>query len=90
MQSRSFKWPKFRDDFRRFRLASLDGAIGTEPRRRRWDVVMGNESNGTFGLIVGGVVVVVAAIFILSGGEFGGKKTVDGDQDLPPIATTDK
>ena len=24
------------------------------------------------------------------GGELGGKKTVEGDQDLPPVATTDK
>ena len=51
---------------------------------------MDKDSNGTFGIIVGGVVAVIAAIFILSGGEFGGKKTVQGDQDLPPIATTDK
>ena len=51
---------------------------------------MKNESNGTFGIIVGGVVAVIAAIFILTGGELGGKKTVEGDQDLPPVATTDK
>jgi hypothetical protein len=48
------------------------------------------ESNGTFGIIVGGVVAVIAAMFILSGGELGGKKTVEGDQDLPPVTTTDK
>jgi hypothetical protein len=47
-----------------------------------------NNSNGTFGLIVGGVFAVIAAIFILSGGELGGKKTVQGDQDLPPVATS--
>jgi hypothetical protein len=51
---------------------------------------MKNESSGTFGIIVGGVVAVVAAIFILTGGELGGKKTVQGDQDLPPVAATDK
>ncbi len=49
-----------------------------------------NNSNGTFGILIGGVVAVIAAIFILTGGELGGKKTVEGDQDLPPISTTDK
>ena len=51
---------------------------------------MNKDSNGTFGIIIGGVVAVIAVIFILSGGELGGKKTVEGDQDLPPISTTDK
>ena len=51
---------------------------------------MNKDSNGTFGIIIGGVVAVMAAIFILTGGELGGKKTVEGDQDLPPVATTDK
>jgi hypothetical protein len=41
---------------------------------------------GTFGIIIGGLVAVAAIVFILSGGELGGKKTIDGDQDLPPIA----
>jgi len=45
---------------------------------------MHGNSTGTFGIIVGGVVAVIAAIFILSGGELGGKKTIEGDQDLPP------
>jgi hypothetical protein len=57
---------------------------------RRWNNVMNNDSNGTFGIIIGGVVAVIAAIFILTGGELGGKKTVEGDQDLPPVVTTDK
>ncbi|HET9716794.1 MAG TPA: hypothetical protein VFP60_11475 [Pseudolabrys sp.] len=51
---------------------------------------MKNASDHTFGIIVGGVVAVLALVFILSGGELGGKKTVEGDQDLPPITTTDK
>lgn len=51
---------------------------------------MNNDNNGIFGIIVGGVVAAIAAMFILSGGELGGKKTVEGDQDLPPIATVDK
>jgi hypothetical protein len=45
--------------------------------------------NGTFGIILGGIVAVVAALFILSGGELGGKKTIEGDQDMPPIADSD-
>ncbi|MGA9202036.1 MAG: hypothetical protein WBZ67_16235 [Pseudolabrys sp.] len=51
---------------------------------------MNKDSNGTFGIIIGGVVAVIAAIFILTGGELGGKKTVERDQDLPPVVTTDK
>jgi hypothetical protein len=48
-----------------------------------------NADNSFFGIIIGGIVVLAAVIFIFSGGELGGKKTVDGDQDLPPIATAD-
>lgn len=51
--------------------------------------VMKNDT-GTFGIIVGGVVAAIAVMFILTGGELGGKKTVEGDQDLPPVTTTDK
>jgi hypothetical protein len=49
-----------------------------------------NADNRFFGIIIGGIVVVAIAIFIFSGGELGGKKTIEGDDDLPPIATTDK
>jgi hypothetical protein len=63
---------------------------GTVSRSRRWNDVMNKDSNGAFGIIIGGVVAVIAAIFILTGGELGGKKTVEGDQDLPPVTTTDK
>ena len=48
------------------------------------------KDNGTFGLIVGGIIAVAAVAFIMSGGELGGKKTVEGDQDLPPVATADR
>jgi hypothetical protein len=47
------------------------------------------QDNGIFGLIVGGFVALMAVIFIFSGGELGGKKTVAGDADLPPIASAD-
>ena len=43
--------------------------------------------SGIFGLVLGGVVVVAAAIFILTGGELGGKKGVKSDADLPPVTT---
>jgi hypothetical protein len=48
---------------------------------------MKNE-NGMFSLVVGCIVALVAFAFIFSGGEFGGKKTIEGDQDLPPVETT--
>jgi hypothetical protein len=46
--------------------------------------------NGMFGLVLGGVVVVAAAIFILTGGELGGKKGITSDADLPPVTTPAK
>jgi hypothetical protein len=49
-----------------------------------------NTDNRFFGMVIGGIVVVAIVIFVFSGGELGGKKTVEGDDDLPPIATTDK
>jgi hypothetical protein len=42
--------------------------------------------NGTLGAILGAVIAVALAIFLLSGGEHVGKKTVNSDADLPPIA----
>jgi hypothetical protein len=49
-----------------------------------------NAENRFFSMIVGGIVVVAIAIFIFSGGELGGKKTIEGDDDLPPVVNTDK
>jgi hypothetical protein len=54
-----------------------------------WNDVMKTD-NGTFGLIVGGLVALAAAFFILSGGELGGKTVINGDQDLPPIASAEQ
>lgn len=49
------------------------------------------EDNGTFGIIVGGLVALAAVIFIFGGGgELGGKTVINSDQDLPPIASADR
>ena len=42
---------------------------------------------GTLGAILGALLVVALGIFLLSGGEYFGKRTVDSDVDLPPIQT---
>lgn len=49
-----------------------------------------NHGTGTFGLILGGIVAVAAIVFIFSGGTLGGKTTINGDQDLPPVATANE
>jgi hypothetical protein len=41
---------------------------------------------GTFAALLGGIVALGALLFIASGGNLGGKTTVNGDHDLPPIA----
>jgi len=46
-----------------------------------------NGTNGALGVILGGALIAAAALFILTGGELGGKKTVQGDADLPPVAS---
>ena len=74
-------WPKSRCRYRVTR--------NRNPAADVWNDVM-NKDNGFFGIIVGGIVALAAAILIFSGGELGGKKTVAGDQDLPPIATTER
>ena len=38
-------------------------------------------------IILGGILVLSAAFFILTGGNLGGKKTVQSDRDLPPGAS---
>lgn len=45
-------------------------------------------SNSFLGVILGGLVAAAAVVFMLSGGEMGGKKTVHGDEDLPPVIST--
>jgi hypothetical protein len=45
-----------------------------------------NNQKGTLGIALGALFAVVALAFILGGGAIGGKKTIDGDEDLPPVA----
>jgi hypothetical protein len=45
-----------------------------------------NRAKGTIGLILGGIIAVAAATFILTGGELGGVKEVTSDSDLAPVA----
>jgi hypothetical protein len=42
--------------------------------------------NGTLGAILGALMAIAFAIFLLNGGEHVGKKTVKSDAGLPPIA----
>jgi hypothetical protein len=46
------------------------------------------KSGGHLGALLGGLVAIAAVAFMLSGGEWGGKKKVDGDEDLPPVITS--
>ena len=46
-----------------------------------------NAPKAGIGIILGGILVLSAAFFILTGGDLGGKKTVQGDRDLPPVAS---
>jgi hypothetical protein len=43
-------------------------------------------SNGRLGAILGALIALAVAVFLLNGGEHVGKTTVHGDDDLPPIA----
>jgi hypothetical protein len=46
-----------------------------------------NAPKAGIGIILGGILVLSAAFFILMGGELGGEKKVHGDRDLPPVAS---
>ena len=43
--------------------------------------------HGALGAALGALLAVAIAIFLLSGGEHFGKRTVNSDADLPPVAT---
>ena len=44
-------------------------------------------SRGSIGLLLGGVVVAAAVVFMLTGGQLGGVKGVNSDADLPAVAS---
>jgi hypothetical protein len=41
---------------------------------------------GKLGAVLGALIAMALALFLLNGGEHMGKKTVNSDDDLPPIA----
>ena len=45
------------------------------------------ESNGNLGAFLGALLAVALAVFMINGGEYLGKKTVNSDADLPPVET---
>jgi hypothetical protein len=44
-------------------------------------------SNGHLGAVLGALIALAVAVFLLNGGEYFGKKTVSSDADLPPVAS---
>jgi hypothetical protein len=61
-------------------------ALGCEPVTEQV-MADNNAPKAGIGIILGGILVLSAAFFILTGGDLGGKKTVQGDRDLPPVAS---
>jgi len=47
-------------------------------------------SKGNLGAVLGALIAVALALFLLSGGEHFGKKTINSDADLPPVETVQK
>jgi hypothetical protein len=48
---------------------------------------MNTNENSNFGIALGTLAILAALFFITTGGSFGGKTTVEGDKDLPPVAS---
>jgi hypothetical protein len=46
-----------------------------------------NKEQGGLGILIGTVIAVAAVFFIVTGGSMGGKKTIQSDRDLPPVAS---
>ena len=44
------------------------------------------EPKGSLGIMLGAIVAMAAMLFLIGGGEYFGKKTVESDKDLPPVA----
>jgi hypothetical protein len=48
-----------------------------------------NKNSPTYlGAVLGGIVALAALGFVVTGGELGGKKTVNSDDDLPPVVSS--
>ncbi len=58
----------------------------TEPNDRTKSNDM-NDQQGSIGIFIGALLAVAAVVFIATGGSLGGKKTVESDRDLPPVAS---
>ena len=58
-------------------MSRISGVMMTDNRAR----------NGKLGALLGALIAVALAVFLLNGGEHVGKKTVNSDADLPPVAT---
>jgi hypothetical protein len=46
-----------------------------------------NNQNGGLGMAFGAFIALAALFFIATGGSLGGKKTIESDKDLPPVAS---
>jgi len=46
-----------------------------------------NGSIGRLGAVLGALIALAVAVFLLNGGEYFGKKTVNSDADLPPVTS---
>lgn len=57
---------------------------GTVVESVRWSVM--KRQTSMFELVAGALFALGAIAFVVGGGGFGGKKVVDGDEDLPPVA----
>ncbi|MDI3467943.1 MAG: hypothetical protein OJF62_000006 [Pseudolabrys sp.] len=66
----------------------VDGTSSSKPRyRRRSEDGTMEPKHGKLGILIGALVAAVVILFIATGGDLGGKKTVNSDNDLPPVAT---
>jgi hypothetical protein len=74
-----------------FRRRNRPSALRVSEQMRRVEVSMADKrTDGYIGALLGGLVAIAAVAFLLSGGEWGGKKKVEGDEDLPPVVSTTK
>lgn len=52
-------------------------------------MAVNNTPPGSLGLLLGGVLALAVAIFLITGSGLG-KKPVQGDQDMPPVSSPEK